>query len=250
MAEPAIDFEAFGGDPNKEQHEWSELLHAHITGKMGEGGDAISAWLHDLEINQTPKIRAELEVIGTLDAFAAGRWQVPQQHLLPPLDDCPDEYREVLLLLRRLCASGVWPATSSARSKVVRAGDGGSFSVGSAQEHETNGWAGKHASTFPELTAAIFELEKAIMPSGRIPSTWVAINHNAMFAPHTDAGGGLGQSTSLIVGLGAYLGGELVVEGTVSDIRYRPLEFDGWRQRHWTLPYAGERFSLVWFTPA
>lgn len=31
--------------------------------------------------------------------------------------------------------------------------------------------------------------------------------------------------------------------------RYRPLEFNGWTQRHWTLPFEGERFSVVWFTP-
>merc|ERR1719428_1919403 len=77
----------------------------------------------------------------------------------------------------------------------------------------------------------------------------VAVNCNALFAPHTDAGAGFGQSTSLIVGLGSYVGGELVVEGEISDIRYRPLEFDGWNQRHWTLPFDGERFSVVWFTP-
>ena len=33
------------------------------------------------------------------------------------------------------------------------------------------------------------------------------------------------------------------------DIRYHPLEFDGWKERHWTLPFVGERYSLVWFTP-
>ena len=31
--------------------------------------------------------------------------------------------------------------------------------------------------------------------------------------------------------------------------RYRPRAFDGWNERHWTLPFAGERFSVVWFTP-
>ena len=36
-------------------------------------------------------------------------------------------------------------------------------------------------------------------------------------------------------------GGELAVEGVGVDIRYRPLEFDGWRERHWTLPFVGER---------
>ena len=33
-------------------------------------------------------------------------------------------------------------------------------------------------------------------------------------------------------------------------VRYHPLEFNGWTQRHWTKPFEGERFSLVWFTPA
>jgi hypothetical protein len=53
----------------------------------------------------------------------------------------------------------------------------------------------------------------------------------------------------LIVGLGTYAGGELVVEGEKKDIRYKPVEFDGWNQRHWTMPFTGERYSLVWFTP-
>ena len=57
------------------------------------------------------------------------------------------------------------------------------------------------------------------------------------------------QSRSLIVGLGDYKGGHLVVEGSEANIRYKPLEFDGWNQRHWTLPFEGERFSVVWFTP-
>jgi hypothetical protein len=33
------------------------------------------------------------------------------------------------------------------------------------------------------------------------------------------------------------------------DIRYAPLEFDGWARRHWTNPFHGERYSLVWYTP-
>ena len=45
---------------------------------------------------------------------------------------------------------------------------------------------------------------------------------------------------------GDYTGGAICVEGTASDIRYVPLEFDGWRQLHWTRPFRGERYSLVW----
>lgn len=106
----------------------------------------------------------------------------------------------------------------------------------------------KANSTFPKLMKAAFELEMALCPD-REPSSTIAINRNAQFRPHTDVGAGAGQSTSLIVGLGDYIGGELVVEGKQHDIRYKPLEFDGWKQRHWTMPFVGERYSLVWFTP-
>ena len=34
------------------------------------------------------------------------------------------------------------------------------------------------------------------------------------------------------------------------DIRYQPLEFDGFAERHFSLPFDGERFSVVWFSSA
>jgi hypothetical protein len=76
------------------------------------------------------------------------------------------------------------------------------------------------------------------------------VNRRAQFAPHVDSGRGAGQSLSMIAGLGEYRGGEIVVEGEERDCRYNPVEFDGWRERHWTRPFRGERFSLVWFSPA
>ena len=99
-----------------------------------------------------------------------------------------------------------------------------------------------------ELMTACFALERAICPN-RLPSTTIAINRHAQFLPHRDSGAGNGQSSSLIVGLGDYSGGELVADTVPHDIRYRPLEFDGWGVRHHTLPFCGERYSLVWFTP-
>jgi hypothetical protein len=63
------------------------------------------------------------------------------------------------------------------------------------------------------------------------------------------SGAGNGQTLSLIVALGDFTGGQIVVEDEAFDIRYKPLEFDGWKQRHATLPFIGERYSLVWFTP-
>jgi hypothetical protein len=118
------------------------------------------------------------------------------------------------------------------------------------------------------------------------------VYRHAQFKPHKDSGAGAGQGVSLIVGLGDYAGGELACEPLgggpfeVHGIRYQPLEFHGWQQRHWcdtapnitiaiitviaiiastplqachhihhppepcrTLPFEGERYSLVWFTP-
>eukprot|EP00536_Pseudo-nitzschia_multiseries_P002329 jgi/Psemu1/183298/e_gw1.30.169.1 len=209
---------------------------------------------------------------------------LPQSECIDPA--VPEMYGDVLHHLRKLDASGEWPSTSSKRQLVmVSTTDGidetanvpGSLAIASAKakrnEHtnssaysyvEGQGGASgsfsvglmpggvykqpKANSMFPELVKAAFELERKLFPE-REPSSTIAINRNAQFRPHTDSGAGAGQSTSLIVGLGAYSGGELMVEGDKHDIRYKAIEFDGWKQRHWTLPFKGERYSLVWFTP-
>ena len=108
---------------------------------------------------------------------------------------------------------------------------------------------------FPELVEGIFELEESLSndpQSGvyqRPSSSHCAVNRNAQFTPHVDSGRGAGQSLSMICGLGDYNGGELMIEGEPHDIRYIAKDFDGWKQRHWTAPFVGERYSLVWFTP-
>eukprot|EP00977_Amphora_coffeiformis_P004788 scaffold1033_cov171-Amphora_coffeaeformis.AAC.5 len=187
----------------------------------------------------------------------------------------PKVYQSVLFHLRHIYESGQWPGTSAKRQVVMvtehtsnNGSQGGSFSVGYMPRLQPR--ANAH---FPEFVKAAFALERAIMPD-RPPSSTIAVNRNAQFRPcacncypflpacvsssfvlrltsyrHVDSGAGAGQSTSLIVGLGDYTGGGLMVEGEEHDIRYRPIEFNGWKQRHWTLPFEGERFSLVWFTP-
>jgi hypothetical protein len=197
----------------------------------------------------------------------------------------PEIHRTVLYHLRKLDASGEWPTTSSKRQLVMistdslkdknekqdtltvacskvkkniqiqssaysfvegQGGASGSFSVGLMPGGVNK--QPKANSMFPDLVKAAFDLEAKLFPD-REPSSTIAINRNAQFRPHTDSGAGAGQSTSLIVGLGTYSGGELVVEGERHDIRYKAIEFNGWKQRHWTMPFQGERFSLVWFTP-
>lgn len=199
----------------------------------------------------------------------------------------PSLFQKALDCLRKVDASGQWPSTTSKRQLVMvstlteeqgdstasapslsiahtraksgrdtrtsaydfaegEGGASGSFSVGAMPGDQCS--QPKANEMFPELMKVAFELEIALRPD-REPSSTIAINRNAQFRPHTDSGAGAGQSTSLIVGLGTYAGGELVVEGEVVDIRYNAVEFNGWKQRHWTMPFAGERYSLVWFTP-
>lgn len=136
--------------------------------------------------------------------------------------------------------------TSAYAFKEGQGGASGSFSIGAMPGNQCEQPKGN--ILFPELMKAAFELEIALCPN-REPSSTIAVNRNAQFRPHVDNGAGAGQSRSLIVGLGTYAGGELMVEGKKHDIRYKPIEFNGWTERHWTLPFVGERYSLVWFTP-
>ncbi len=188
--------------------------------------------------------------------------------LIPPLEcintAVPQLFEKVLYYLRQADSSGLWPSTTPNRQlvmlstpndesqaqalSVARAkakknsesrlsaysfkeggrGASGSFSVGFMPGDQCS--QPKANSLFPDLVKAAFQLEMALCPD-RIPSSTIAINRNAQFRPHTDNGAGAGQSTSLIVGLGNYVGGELVVEGAKKDIRYKAVEFDGWKQR-------------------
>mmetsp|Transcript_4650 Transcript_4650/g.6048 ORF Transcript_4650/g.6048 Transcript_4650/m.6048 type:complete len:840 (-) Transcript_4650:96-2615(-) len=206
--------------------------------------------------------------------------------LLPPLDsissNVPKLYQKVLECLRDINSSNLWPSTTPKRLLVMvssgddakkrtslavahmkarsnteervsaysyREGEGGasgSFSVGAMPGSQCGQPKGN--KLFPELMKAAFALEIALYPD-REPSSTIAVNRNAQFRPHVDNGAGAGQSTSLIVALGTFTGGELMVEGEKKCIRYTPLQFNGWTQRHWTLPFRGERYSLVWFTP-
>jgi tRNA U38,U39,U40 pseudouridine synthase TruA len=222
----------------------------------------LAAWLAEMKNTVCPQINSKLADISSNQGIDA---QNKVESKESRSGDCPPAYAQVLRLLRDADASGVWPSTSRARARVVIAGaageeGSGSFSaaspsaLASCESGDPTDDAFRVSSSrgndlFPELIQAVFDLERAIAPD-RPPSTMVAINRRASFLPHTDAGAGFGQSKSLIVGLGDYRGGQLAVEEKKADIRYAPLTFDGWRERHWTLPFQGERFSLVWFTPA
>jgi tRNA U38,U39,U40 pseudouridine synthase TruA len=218
--------------------------------------DIENKWLRDLEETIAPQVRNQIRLI---DECYEG------DEVCELLDPAPDVYSKVLALLRELTISG-WPETSIARSRVIKNDKGklesdsenggnnfGSFTIVNPELFRPTPTQNVPLGNelFPELVQSVFELEPLIAETNkaRKPSTHCAVNFNASFTPHVDSGTGLGQSLSMIVGLGEYNGGELLVEGDSYPIRYKPLEFDGWKQRHWTGVYTGERFSFVWFTP-
>ena len=217
-------------------------------------------WLCDMEENITPKVCSQIRQV---DAC----YRSESEHALLDAEVVtPTTYSRALDLLREISVSG-WPETSIARAKVIKnasmiqrlkekEGGHGKSNFGSFTLVNPRLFLPDSAERFPlgnelfpDLVEAVFELE-GNLKEGRKSSTHCAINFNASFTPHVDSGTGLGQSLSMIVGLGDYKGGEIFVEGDAYPIRYQPLEFDGWKQRHWTGAYSGERFSLVWFTPA
>jgi tRNA U38,U39,U40 pseudouridine synthase TruA len=217
-------------------------------------------WLTELRESVAPRISGKLEA-----ADIGGKSQESSGSYDPDIISAaaPDEYESVLRLLQDIVETKRWPSTSVARSTVItnvkeaEQSRAGSFTVANMKCTIEN--LPLANSLLPDLTAAIFRLEACLaeaagdaegMSAGkRPPSSHCAVNCNAQFVPHVDSGRGAGQSLSMIVGLGDYQGGELMVEGDVHDIRYSPLQFDGWNLRHWTKPFAGQRFSLVWFTP-
>lgn len=72
----------------------------------------------------------------------------------------------------------------------------------------------------------------------------ITLNHNFKCEPHYDKNN---KSPSLIIGLGDYQGGELVIEDVEFDIRCNPLVFNGGFLKHWTNDFIGDRYSVVYY---
>ena len=74
----------------------------------------------------------------------------------------------------------------------------------------------------------------------------VMLNRNFKCPPHKDKNN---INDSLIIGLGDYEQGELVVENVPHDIRYKPLIFNGSKNEHYVNDWTnGDRYSVVLFT--
>jgi tRNA U38,U39,U40 pseudouridine synthase TruA len=245
----------------------AEWIQTKLLEKIAVEAEATceAKWLHSLQETVGPRIQAQLAYRNESALPSTATDQ-----LVP----APNEFKSVLKKLRHIITADLWPETSVARSAVIRQTESsgearkknGSFTIVNPKAQTELTCLPLANGKFPDLVQAIFELEEILahqardrltadmslaqaIVAQRAPSSHCAVNCNAEFTPHVDSGTGAGQSLSMIVGLGDYTGGELYVEGDLFDIRFKPIEFDGWKLRHWTNQFQGERFSLVWFTP-
>ena len=157
-------------------------------------------------------------------------------------------FRAVLARLRQMTSAGGWPATPESRAHIFV--DRGAAAGGAPAARSITLTADAAGSLgLTDLWEAAAELEAALSPE-RPASGSVTVNSHAQFRPHTDhaavsevpaeeglsgTGAEVGVERTLIVGVGAYTGGEYVVEGTVYDIRYAFCRFlNRFCSRSWT----------------
>lgn len=97
----------------------------------------------------------------------------------------------------------------------------------------------------PELYQELLILANRILPAD---FRWLSIqvNQNYLTTPHYDSGN---RGDSAIIAFGDFTGGELVVSGTPVSIKNRLVYFDGSIHLHSTLPFTGNRYSIVFHSP-
>ena len=74
--------------------------------------------------------------------------------------------------------------------------------------------------------------------------TSVQLNHNVTSPKHRDTNN---VGDSLLISLGEYTGGEIVIEGEVKNAYLTPIIFNGYELEHWNLDHQGNKYSLIFF---
>ena len=97
----------------------------------------------------------------------------------------------------------------------------------------------------PILYNELLRCGKAICP---FDFTMIQLNKNLECPLHKDS---KNAGYSMLVSIGDYEGGETVVEypdnHTEYDIKNKFASFNGSRYTHWTKPFEGKRYSLVFY---
>ena len=121
------------------------------------------------------------------------------------------------------------------------AGPGRSQAFGLIRRWSYRPWISRNTWKRPELWNVLLDFA---IKHVTIPWDAVQVNDNYSSRPHRDKGN---QGLSYIVGFGDYVGGELNVEGTLYNIHHAGHLFNGSEKLHYTEPWTGNRYSLVFF---
>ena len=135
------------------------------------------------------------------------------------------------------------------------ASDGGcdSMSLGMVNpfEHGNRGRFGVYPSTKNDRYPRLFALLTTLTELIGFKCTTFCINRNFQCKMHRDR---VNEGESVIVALGEYTGGELIIEHDgkrqLFDLNRKFLRFDGAYYLHGTRPFQGQRYSIVMYTPA
>lgn len=109
-------------------------------------------------------------------------------------------------------------------------------------KHQTTRGPSRWNKKFPELHLLLQELIQFYQPGYEY--TTIQVNKNVECLPHVDKNN---VGMSYVIALGDFTGGELVIENKPYNIKNRFKLIDG-RLGHWTNPFAGDRYCLVYFT--
>ena len=100
----------------------------------------------------------------------------------------------------------------------------------------------KHSEKFPELTEYIFKFFDKLFC---FDFTSIQVNKNVCAPRHIDS---KNVGVSLIISIGDYEGGNLIVEGIEYDTRYTAHVFNGSTLEHWNSQIkSGTKYSFVLF---
>jgi hypothetical protein len=117
-----------------------------------------------------------------------------------------------------------------------------SITMGLVRDWKTGG---KMQSSFTSKHPELWDL-LVKYGSDNVPHSFhsVCINHNTIAKPHYDSNN---KGVSTIIAIGDFTGGELVVNDQVINIYNKLFTFDGSKELHWSLPFEGQRWSLIFF---
>jgi len=130
----------------------------------------------------------------------------------------------------------------------VAVGDGRSVTFGCVAKRNGGYGESRQGWRHPELYQMLLDFAAKYVT---VQWDGIQVNQNYPCNPHRDLNN---QGTSFIVAMGNYKGGELCVENEgdpghhdVMNIHYSPKLFNGSKRTHWTKPWTGTRYSIVFF---